>query len=758
MALIFKRILLVTHNVQFAIDTKRALESLGEYEVTTVTDASNALDRLRDQPHHLVILDVENLALPAPEMIGNIRDIQEEIAIVLAPDLPDVHDVARVADVQGVVDIPMPVRALIPLIENSVQDVYDNLPDTAKAPPVDVPSETVYIETLVDDLLGDDETPYFTSRQIRAQLRGLIDENTEATSRETEAIEVIIESTSEGDTMRYVESDSDDRSIQLFQKLANEEPPMPDFQESGTVSDLARTATRSQLLEMLRADDDEAETEARQPSEESDEDDYSSQPAILVLKTALDETTPVHAISLEKLLENIQSRLPEDKQNIRPLPSWLKESKKFVTEPLFLQENLPSLDSQRPIEYTSSLTQPSEGALVVDDPGSLDTEVLESNYPHAPEDVEDIVDLSELDEDAVEVAERDEPEAEVVEADDLDTPPSEKLEAEPVVDETIEDVPDTVAEEPQVIEPEPDILLQVDVDDPYLTQLAVTLTQVTTELTAEATILTRDNVIVAYSGEMPIEDIEDIREVIDDDWGSSAESSRIRFITLPSSGRDYMLYSKGTVGGFTLSMAFAGTKQLRVIRRQGERLLGALEAVPDEEGSDDTPEMVAEPEALTQPDKIVAEPDVLDDKPSQEIRPIPTFDDTPDDDIKPMDVGPKQPFTFVWLVDSFEVQLSEHVGEQLVFWLEVQLNGLYWTIHKLEVHQDFIYLFADIPGDPSPSELIRNLMERSRKIARSEDESLPEKLWADAYLVLTPGREMTDREIQRFLNFGRGEL
>ena len=93
------------------------------------------------------------------------------------------------------------------------------------------------------------------------------------------------------------------------------------------------------------------------------------------------------------------------------------------------------------------------------------------------------------------------------------------------------------------------------------------------------------------------------------------------------------------------------------------------------------------------------------------------------------------------------------VADQLVFWLEIQLNALSWRVHRLDVHQDFIYLYADVPGRASPELLARTLMERSRQIACSEDKALPEDLWADAYLVLQPGRDMSEEELQRFLQF-----
>ena len=43
--------------------------------------------------------------------------------------------------------------------------------------------------------------------------------------------------------------------------------------------------------------------------------------------------------------------------------------------------------------------------------------------------------------------------------------------------------------------------------DPLRAQLAVTMTQMMTDLTADATVLTRENSIVAFSGEMPLDEV-----------------------------------------------------------------------------------------------------------------------------------------------------------------------------------------------------------------------------------------------------------
>ena len=86
---------------------------------------------------------------------------------------------------------------------------------------------------------------------------------------------------------------------------------------------------------------------------------------------------------------------------------------------------------------------------------------------------------------------------------------------------------------------------------------------------------------MAFAGNMPMEDVEALRTGIDDDWEAGPDEARIRFVTLPDSGQDFMLYSRRTQGGFTLSMIFTANTPLRVIRRQSDRLVDALHTIPD---------------------------------------------------------------------------------------------------------------------------------------------------------------------------------
>ena len=652
MALAIKRIMLVTRNVQFAIDVKRALEALGEYGVTTVADVRNAIEQLRDAPQHLLLLDTANLSISPAIMIEMIRSRQSEIAIVLAPDSPEVHELAHAYDLQGVVDIPVMARTLIPMLDAALQDNQDTRPKTQEVPAIDLSEDTIFIEALVDDLIDEDLALNYTRRRLQASY-ALLHPSAEAAEQSTarSAVELLVEPDEEGDTVRYRYIGAGDVQASTtlqFTGAEIDETPVSASSANETVRDLANSIAGG------RAEDIEQMSTAPSPvGEDTDLDDSAAFEKML--SAVMDESTLLDDLTLESLFDTTRE-LP-GALGTGAVPAWLRETEKFIREPAFLkerlEENLPPLDEPKEAEATTA-------------------PVAVNNAP-----AEDLP--AEL------AAEHD--------------------------DETDERVAPEAA---TVSDPSWAPLWSRD-SDPLLAQLAVTMTQMMTDLTADATVLTQQNRIVAFSGEMALEDFRALRGVIADDWTAESSQSRIRFIRLPDSGEDFMLYSRGTVADYTLTMIFAEGKQLREIRRQGDRMLRALDSSPDS----DAPPQQAEENG-----------------------------DSPEADSR-------QPFAFVWLVGDPARLLRKQVAEQLVFWLEVQLNSLNWKINRLDVHQDFIYLCADVPGRASPDALVRTVMERARMIACSEDRALPQDLWADAYLVLQPGREMSERELQSFLQFAR---
>ncbi len=638
MTIAVKRILLVTRNVQFAINVKRALESLGEYAVTPVTEARNAIEQLRRKPHHLALLDIENLAIAPAVMIDLIRARQGEIAIVLAPDNATAQELAQAYRVQGVVDIPVSSRHLIPLLEGSLRDVYEALPQTARLPAIDMQEDTVNIESLVDGLLVDQAMPSYTLQKLQASYRLLhpTDDDVKA-GPPPDGIELAIESEGDGDTIRYRHLRSEDQAGSTTGKQ-DEDTPLSSTGEQTTVRDLSRALSNPAL--------GASEFATTVPdAQHSDTDNLGR-----ILRDVESENTTIYNLPGGGRYEDIGRGSFDDLGRA----SQMGHGRDIPRKPGISQENLPAIDGPPILDQTTlPAVSNSLGEMATTHAASsaaASRRAEASASMHAP--------------------------------------------------------------------------LYGKVEDPYVRQVAVVMTQMMTELTAEATLLTRDNAVVAYSGALQPDDLKALRNAIKDDWTAEQNRSRLRFLSLPHDGRHFMLYSKGTLDDLTLSLVFAGSQSLSAINRQGDRMLQAMAQVPAVEaktGEDDS-----------------------DTKPALSLADIPA-------------AGSTRALTFVWLVADPAISLSQNVAKQLVFWLEVQLNSLGSTVRRIDAHQDFVYLVAEFVEGAAPDQIAKDLMARSERIARSEDQSLPQELWADAYLVLQPGRDLDLRELQGFLSFVRAD-
>lgn len=531
-------------------------------------------------------------------------------------------------------------------------------------------------------------------------------------------------------------------------------------------------------------------------------DDVEPTPAKVILQRTLEQTMSGGTFSLEELLASIDAQLPLHRPKVHPLPSWLRNQDNtqddpyMVREPAFLPEELP--DEPTPVEASEDLfndqtTIASRGQQIEQHPESLETEWLESSEPAAEEPFTFPDTLpEEFPSDATVPHQATVPLDATMVNQALAADEAARLEEEahagdevmwdavPIADDIAEWVdsftdetplPGTIAPqdteglwhdlpeqdfntqfemmaafevhgetgvasgalyaempveppaqpaEPAPPEPPAPVPEPASAEEAYLAQLALSLTEASLELTAEATLLARDKQIVAYAGRMPVEEIEELRETIADDWDAAPGEARIRFITAPGSGRDYMLFSRRTEDDFALSLIFAGTTPLRDIRRQGKRLVDALLSVP-------------EPEVAPKPP------------------PAPPM-------VESSEVATRTPYACVWLLRDPNAHLDPAVSQAVTAGLNVQMREQGWTIQTLQVHEDYVYLLADIPGETPAYQIVRDLKHRSAEIAHAQNPTYTDNgLWADSYLVVTPGRELDIEEIQQFINFERME-
>jgi DNA-binding NarL/FixJ family response regulator/REP element-mobilizing transposase RayT len=452
-------------------------------------------------------------------------------------------------------------------------------------------------------------------------------------------------------------------------------------------------------------------------------------PARIVLEQTLGDSTQIDSFSVSELIASIESQLPENRPKVQPLPSWLLESEQkaediaqFVEEPDFLPDSLPEaelLDAAQPPESLpeSPVTERfSDQATVVSQRQRLESETMD---------------------DATEWLQ---PTSEVF----PDAPWLEETPAKPMPVEAVPEAAETADEASEVFAGEAFALAEP-ISDPYIAQLALSLTQVSLELTAEAALLAREGRIVAYAGAMDRVDMDDLRHAIDDDWEAQPRQARIRMVTIEDTGKEYMLYSKLTDDGFTLSLIFAGATPLRDIRKQSKRLLDALEAVPEIQ----VQEMPAPEDAPTQD-----APEGVTELPTEESL-------TPEERAAISAAAGANgetmtAYAMVWLLRDPAHSLDAATSSAIISGMNVQLAERAWEIQDLQAKEDFVYLLANVPGDIPPYEIVRDLKRRSADIAHRQNPALkPDTLWADGYLVVTPGRQLDVDEIQQFINFER---
>jgi REP element-mobilizing transposase RayT/CheY-like chemotaxis protein len=726
MTLVPTRVLIINRQVSFSIKLKQALEQAGGFDVTAFTTPDTALDYLKTRPQDVILLDFDLGPFHGADVVHQARAVQPEIAIVASPNTIEVNDLARDLRLQGVIDMPIAARKLMPMLRRAADSLKDMLPDTAEAPAMPGDTDTLHISPPP----GRPPTgvPEFSSLDSVLTRVGGFDDQVgtdtidvdmsdaaygEARARALEIVmggdEALRDQLEKGATRPLDQAATE--AISIFQQLAAEEPPMPSLEESGTVGDLMIGVGDTNLREVMQL---LRRTEAAEPSP----------PALLpgetipahdILIKALDETAPFTQ-SLEDLRESIERGIGTGA--LAPV-----DTERYIREPDFLTETMELDQTGKDASIqTTRLTHPED---LFPDPGDMQTETIDPEARFRPSPP---ASLPEMRPPAPRPADRSVP----LPLENAETGPLDAVEEAEFSTDFGPPVQPIAPSRPQT-----PVVVTADSDDPYMAQLALSLTQVSLELTAECTLLTHGGRIIARAGTMPAEDVEEIGATIEGDWDAAGDDARIRFVTLQSSGKDYMLYSRHSAGGYTLTMIFAGNMRLSVIRRQSDRLAEALNAVPEPQAEPQSAELDDAPEIAG--DELLAQA-------SMTAAPVTALTYT----------GTTTTYAYVWLVRDPDQVLTDAMARAVISGLEDQLSQMGWRVESLRVHEDYVYLLAEIPGEVPANEIVDDLKRRSSELVYSVNPQLDrELLWADSYYALFPGRDLTVDEIQNFISFAR---
>ncbi len=369
--------------------------------------------------------------------------------------------------------------------------------------------------------------------------------------------------------------------------------------------------------------------------------------------------------------------------------------------------------------------------------------------------------------------------------------------------------PAKMAEAPQraeaETEPEPEWLKNRDRAAQYLIQLSL-------ESGATATMLTRGTQRYAYAGQFSKEEADTITTMVYDYWKRNENNQRgnlMRIFTL-NGNEEYMLNVTKVTDGVLLSMIFDANTPFGEVRRQSRKVIDGLTKPPTPAGDASSgattskppkrdlytptedlagriPEMPAIPETAQQPVEAKVSTDVME-PPTQDVAEIvepeavvaPTapndmsIAEEPLRGTNPLDLGLQRQvyrtphglytltYTFIWLPKRPDVELKGDVVDHIQKWVTNLAIAYDWRVEQLDVQAKYVQLvIACSPGD-APEQVIKVMMEKTSEtiledFPRHQETHLAGRFWAPGYLVQTPGRLLSGKDIDAYIRYQRNE-
>jgi DNA-binding response OmpR family regulator len=117
--------------------------------------------------------------------------------------------------------------------------------------------------------------------------------------------------------------------------------------------------------------------------------------------------------------------------------------------------------------------------------------------------------------------------------------------------------------------PAPEWLQDVSLAAQHLTRLSLASS-------SQAALITRDDQIWAYAGELPQHAAEELARTVATYFADGGGTDLARFVSLEATGSEYMMYASGLGGNFVLAMVFDAEMPFSKIRSQATRLTEAL--------------------------------------------------------------------------------------------------------------------------------------------------------------------------------------
>ncbi len=147
------------------------------------------------------------------------------------------------------------------------------------------------------------------------------------------------------------------------------------------------------------------------------------------------------------------------------------------------------------------------------------------------------------------------------------------------------------------------------VELPWLTDVnraAQHLTRLTLESSAQAALITREDSLWAYAGQLPQEAAREVAETVARYWDRQEQSDLVRFVRLQTTNAEHMLYATGLAKGVVLALIFDAETPFSTIRSQATNLVRLLST---------STEVDSQAVGLSEEEQAAAVADILSDVP-----------------------------------------------------------------------------------------------------------------------------------------------
>lgn len=149
------------------------------------------------------------------------------------------------------------------------------------------------------------------------------------------------------------------------------------------------------------------------------------------------------------------------------------------------------------------------------------------------------------------------------------------------------------------------------------------LTRLTLESSAQAALITREDKLWSYAGQLPQAAARELVDTLSRYWDRQGGSDLLRFIRLNTTEAEHMLYATGLTSGMVLALIFDAETSFSTIRSQASNLVRSLSVLPLEE---------AKPEEIDADDEeidVTPLADILGNvpspKPQLDVQKVPAF-------------------------------------------------------------------------------------------------------------------------------------